>query len=142
MLVDTYHSEVLERPSLLNVLQGRSKILELEVDGLLGSLGILDSLSLEGVDGLDLAVDVVGEGLEVLEALLDLVDNGLVLEGRAVGGEVDGGGLLRELLDAAAGVVVALLESLQGGHGLAAETQRAGHLGPVDLESGASLGRG
>lgn len=54
-------------------------------------------------------------------------------------GEVDGGGLLRELLDLAAGVLVALLEGLQGGDGLAAEAQGLGDLDPVELESCASL---
>ena len=139
----TYDSEVLERPGLLNVLQGGGEVLELEVDGLLGGLGILDGLDLEGVDGLDLAADVVGGGLEVLEALLDLVDDGAVLEHGAVGGEVDRRGLLRQLLDLAARVLVALLEGLQRGDGLAAEAERAGDLGPVELEGGASLqGRG
>jgi hypothetical protein len=63
----------------------------------------------------------------------------LVLEDGSVGGEVDGGGLLRELLDLAAGVLVALLEGLEGGNGLATEAERAGDLGPVKLESCASL---
>lgn len=133
------NGEVLERPGLLNVLQGRGKVLQLQVDGLLGGLGILDGLGLEGIDGLELAGDVVGGGLEVLEALLDLVDDGLVLEDGAVGGEVDGRGLLGQGLDPAARVLVALLEGLKGGSRLAAETQRAGHLGPVELESGAAL---
>lgn len=53
-------------------------------------------------------------------------------------GEVDGGGELREVLDLAADVVVALLESLETGDGLAAEAERRGDLGPVDLESSAS----
>lgn len=43
-------------------------------------------------------------------------------------------------MDLAAGVVVALLEGLQGGCGLAAEAQGGGDLGPVDLERGAALG--
>jgi hypothetical protein len=135
----TYNSEVLERPGGLDVLEGGGEVLELEVDGLLGGLGVLDGLDLEGVDGLELAAHVVGGRLELAEALLDLVDDGLVLERGAVGGEVDGGGLLREQLDLAAGILVALLEGLEGGDGLAAEAQRAGDLGPVELESSASL---
>lgn len=137
--VKTYNSEVLERPGGLDVLEGGGEVLELEVDGLLGGLGVLDGLDLEGVDGLELAAYVVGGRLELAEALLDLVDDCLVLERGAVGGEVDGGGLLREQLDLAAGILVALLEGLEGGDGLAAEAQRAGDLGPVELESSASL---
>lgn len=137
----TYDSEVLERTGGLDVLEGGSEVLELEVDSLLGGLGVLDSLNLESLDSLELAADVVGGGLEGLEALLDLVDDGGVLEGGAVGGEVDGRGLLGKLLDLAAGVLVALLESLEGRHGLAAETKRVGHLDPVELKGSASLFR-
>lgn len=54
-------------------------------------------------------------------------------------GEVDGGRLLSQLLDLAAGVLVALLEGLEGGDGLAAEAQGRGDLDPVELESCASL---
>lgn len=135
----TYHREILKRPGLLNVLQSSSQVLELEVDGLLGGLCILDGLSLEGVNGLQLAVDVVGNGFEGLEALLDLVDDGLVLERGPVVGKVDRRGLFRQLLDLATGVFVALLEGLQRGDGLATQSQRAGDLGPVELESCASL---
>lgn len=135
----TYDSEVLEGSGGLNVLQGSGKVLELQVDGLLGSLGVLDGLGLEGIDGLQLARDIVGDGLEGSESLLDLLDDGLVLEDGSVGGEVDGGGLLGKGLELAAGVLVALLEGLEGGNGLAAEAQRAGDLGPVELESCASL---
>lgn len=133
------NGKLVEWPGLLDVLERGSEVLELQVDGLLGGLCVLDGLDLEGLDGLDLAGDVVGGGLEGLEALLDLVDDGLVLEDGAVVGEVDGGGLLRELLDLAAGVLVALLEGLQGGDGLAAEAQGLGDLDPVELESCASL---
>ena len=139
---DTYHSEILEGTGRLNVLQRSSKVLQLKVDSLLGSLGILDSLCLKSIDGLELAVDVVGGGLELVESLLDLVHDGLVLKDRAVGGEIDGRGLLGELLNLATRVLVALLEGLEGRDGLAAETQRAGHLGPVELESSASLWQG
>lgn len=76
----TYHSDVLEGASLLNVLQGSSQVLELKVDGLLGSLGVLDGLNFESVDSLQLTGDIIGGGLEGLEALFDLVDDGLVLE--------------------------------------------------------------
>jgi hypothetical protein len=71
--------------------------------------------------------------------VLDLVDDGLVLQGLAVVREVDGLGLLGENSNLAAGIVVTLLESLQRRSGLAAKAQRAGDLGPVDFESGATL---
>lgn len=135
----TYNGEVLEGSGLLDVLEGSGEVLELEVDGLLGGLGVLDSLGLEGVNGLDLSADVVGGGLESVESLLDLVDDGLVLQEGSVGGEVNRRGLLGEHLDLAAGILVALLEGLQGSDGLATEAQRGGHLGPVELESCASL---
>lgn len=136
---DTYDSEVLEWSGLLDVLEGGGEVLELEVNGLLGGLGVLDGLGLEGVNGLQLSADIVADGSEGLESLLDLVDDGLVLEDGSVLGEVDGGGLLAELLDLAADVLVALLEGLEGGDGLATETEGAGDLGPVKLESCASL---
>jgi DNA-binding transcriptional ArsR family regulator len=135
----TYHSEVLEGTGLLDVLERGSQILQFQIHSLLGRLGVLDSLHLERINGLQLAADIVGNGLEGLEALLDLVDDGLVLQGRSVGGEVDSGRLVRQLLDLAAGILIALLEGLKGGNGLATEAQRAGDLGPVELESCASL---
>lgn len=71
--------------------------------------------------------------------LLDLIDNGLVLKGRAVLCEVDFLGLLGEELHPAAGVFVALFEGLEGGDGLAAEAEGAGDFGPVELEGCTTL---
>lgn len=139
---DTYDGELLEAPGLLDVLEGLVQVLQLEVDLLLGRLGVLDSLGLEGLDGLDLAVDIVGLGLEGLEALLDLVDDGLVLEEGAVLGKVDLGGQFGQLLDLALGVVIARLEGLQRGDRLAAEAQGGGHFDPVELQSCGSLAEG
>jgi hypothetical protein len=68
-----------------------------------------------------------------------LVDNSLVLQNGAVVGEVNSGWLLRELLHAAAGILVALLESLKRGDGLTTEAKIASDCGPVELESCASL---
>lgn len=135
----TYHSELVKRSGLLDVLQRLREVLQLEVDLLLGGLGILDGLDLEGLDGLELARQVVGGGLEFLEALLNLVNNGLVLQDAAVVGEVDRGGLLGQHLDLAAGVLVSLLESLEGGDRLATQAEGGGHFGPVELKGGASL---
>lgn len=71
--------------------------------------------------------------------VLDLVNDGLVLEGLAVVREVDGLGLFGQNGHFAAGIVVALLEGLEGCCGLAAKAERAGDFGPVDFESGATL---
>lgn len=71
--------------------------------------------------------------------VLDLVDDGLVLQDTAVVAEVNGLGLLGQDGDLAASLVVALLEGLEGSSGLTAEAERARDLGPVDLGSGAAL---
>jgi hypothetical protein len=54
-------------------------------------------------------------------------------------GEVDGLGLLGQDLDLAAGVIVALLEGLKGGGGVATEAELLANLGPVELEGCAAL---
>lgn len=136
---NTYDSEILERPGLLNVLEGLVEVLELHVDLVLGRLGVLHSLNLEGLDGLELPVDIVRGRLEGGEALLNLVDDGLVLQHGAVVREVDLGGLLLEGLELAAGVIVALLEGMEGGDGLAAEAERGSDLCPVELDRGVAL---
>lgn len=132
----TYHSELIERSGGLNVLKSLLEVDQFSLDATLGGFGALDGLGLESLDGFELAVDVVRSGLEVLEVVFDLVDDGLVLQDLAVGGEVDCLGLLGEDLDLTARIVVSLLEGLQGRSSLAAKAQRAGHLGPVDLKSG------
>lgn len=55
--------------------------------------------------------------MERLEVLLDLIDDGSVLQDGPVVVEVDRGGLVLELLEAAAGFVVALLEIAKRGGG-------------------------
>lgn len=120
---NTYDSEVLEGTSGLDVLQGLLQVLQLGLNLTLGSLGVLNSLGLEGVNGLQLAADIVGNGLEGLEVVLELVDDGLVLQDAAVVAEVNGLGLLGQDLNLAASLVAALLESLEGGGGLAAEAE-------------------
>jgi hypothetical protein len=135
----THHSEVRERPRLLDVLQGLLEIAQLLVDNRLGLLSALDSLRLERLNSLDLPVHIVRLGLESVELLLDVVDDGLVLEDGSVLGEVDGLGLLGENGNLAAGVVVALLELLQGSGGGALQAQLGAELGPVELKSSAAL---
>lgn len=135
----TYNSEFIEGTGGLDVLKGLLEVAEFSLNLALGLLSALDSLGLEGINGLQLAGNIVGGGLEVLELVLDLVDDGLVLQDAAVTGEVDGLRLLGKELNLAARIVVTLLESLQRGSGLAAEAEGAGRLDPVDLESGATL---
>lgn len=140
MQCHTYHSEVLERPGALNVLQGSLEILQLSVDLALGLLGALHGLRLESLDALDLALDVVLLHLEAAHLLLDVVDDGLVLEDAAVVAEVDRLRLLGEDLDPAAGVVMALLEGLEGLSGAATEAELLGQGSPVELLDSGTLG--
>ena len=140
MQCHTYHSEVLERPSALDVLQGSLEVLQLCVDLALGLLGALHSLRLESLDALDLALNVVLLHLEAAHLLLNVVDDGLVLEDAAVVAEVDRLRLLGEDLDPAAGVVMALLEGLEGLSGAATEAELLGQGSPVELLDSGALG--
>ena len=72
--------------------------------------------------------------------LLNLVDDLRVLEYGAIVTEVDGGGLVGELLHAAAGVVVAFLEVREGRGGGAAEGELRGESAPVEFGCCAGLG--
>ena len=140
--VYTYNGEVSEWPGILDVLQGLLEIAQLLVDDGLGLLCALDGLGLESLNGLDLPSYVVRLGLECVELLLNVVDDGLVLEDTAVIGEVNGLRLLREDGNLAARIVVALLEGLEGGGGLTLETKLRSELGPVELEGSAALWEG
>ena len=71
--------------------------------------------------------------------LLDLVDDGLVFQDRSVVREVDFRWLLGEKGHSATGILVALLEGLEGGDGLAAKTEGGGDFNPVELERCTSL---
>jgi len=115
------------------------EIAQLLVDDGLGLLCALDGLGLESLNGLDLPSYIVCLGLESVELLLDVVDDGLVLEGAAVIGEVNGLRLLREDGDLAARIVIALLEGLERSGSLTLETKLRGELGPVELEGSAAL---
>jgi hypothetical protein len=114
----TYHSQVLKWPGLLNVLQGLLQIHKLRINLALGGLGILDSLGLESLDGLQLLGDIDGDGLESLVGPLNLVNDGLVLEDSAVVVDIQLLGQGTENDDLAAGLLVTLLEGLEGGDGL------------------------
>ena len=119
---DTYHSEILKRPGRLNVLQRCLQITDLRIDSALGLLRALHSLCLESLDGLDLPAHIVLLDLEAVDLLLNIVDDGGVLEEGAVVGEVDFLGLFGEKLNPAARVVVALFECDEGVGGAATET--------------------
>lgn len=117
----THHSQVSEWPGLFNVLQSLLQIAQFLVYDALGLLGALDSLRFECLNRLDLPAYIVCLGLESVELLLDVVDDGLVLEDAAVVLEVDGLRLLGKDGDFAARVVVALLEGLKGSSSVAFE---------------------
>jgi len=131
---DLVNGEVSEWPGILDVLQGLLEIAQLLVDNSLSLLCALDGLGLESLNGLDLPSYIVCLRLESVELLLDVVDNGLVLEDAAVVVEVDGLGLLGEDGDFATRIVVALLEGLEGSSGLTLEAELGAQLGPVELE--------
>lgn len=138
--MEVLKGELVKGSGGLNVGEGGLKVSELLLDGGGGLLSVGESLGLKGLDGLELLGDVVGDGLEVLVGGLDLVDNVLVLEGAAVGGEVDLGGLGGEVEELLAGLVIALAEGVEGGDGGASESEGGDNLGPVDLD-GSALGR-
>lgn len=137
--MNTYHSEVLKRPSRLNILQRLLQVLQLRVYLALGLLRALHGLRLKSLDGLDLTADIVLLDLEAAELLLKIIDNSLVLEDGAVVAEVDLLRLLGEDLDLAARVVVALLEVGEGLGGAAFEAKLGAEVGPVHLEGGGTL---
>ena len=72
------------------------QIAQLSIHDALRFLCILDRLCLERLDRFQLPADIIRHRFETLEVVLNLIDDGLVLEDRAVGGEVDGLGLLGE----------------------------------------------
>lgn len=90
--------------------------MQLHVDLALRRLSIFDGLCLERLDGFELLIKVVGGGLEGTVRLLNLVDDGLVLEDGAVMTEIDFLRGFGEDGDLAANVLVALLEGLEGGN--------------------------
>lgn len=77
-------------------------------------------LGLEGLDGLDVGRGVLCDGLELLERVLDLVNDGGVLEDGPVVGEVDLASLLGLSQERVlhSGVRGALAESRERGEGL------------------------
>ena len=76
------------------------------------------SLGLEGLNSLHVSRNVVGDGLEVPQELLSLVNDSLVLEYRTVVRKVDGGRLGVELRVNPLRIAVTLTERLESGDGL------------------------
>lgn len=64
-----------------------------------------------------MGADIISDRLEVGQNFLGLIDDGLVLENRAVVGEVDSGRLRRELTLNALSVSMTLAEGLEGSNG-------------------------
>lgn len=129
------NGELVKRPGILNVGKGCLKFFELEINLLLGLLSFLDlygidmvpatrtenetnGLGLEGLNGLYVRTDIVGNGLEVLQNFLGLVNDSLVLQNGAVVGKINGGGLAGVLCVKTLSLSVALAEGLEGRNGL------------------------
>ena len=86
-----------------------------------------------------MSLHVVLLGLERAELLLQVGDDVLVLKDRLVLREVDGLGLLRQDLDLAARVIVALLEVGEGICRVASQAEFGAKVGPVDLQGSRTL---
>lgn len=102
-------------------------------------LRALHRLRLKRLDRLELPVHIVRCGFERVELGLQLVHDGLILQHPAVMREINALRRLAEHLEFAPRVIVALLERLQRSRGLASQTERVGHFGPVEFERCASL---
>lgn len=133
---NTYHSQLIKRPSALNILERLLQILKLLINLRLRSLSALHSLRLKRLNSFDLPVDIILLDLEPLELFLDVLHDVLVAQVLAVVFEVHGLRRFFKDTDATAGVVVALLESYQGIRGTASEAELRAEIVPVDLEGG------
>lgn len=136
---DTYHRQILKRPRLLDILQCFLQVRQLRINLALGSLSIQHSLGLKRLDRLQLLRNVDSNGLERLERALDVFDDGLVFQCRAIVREIDILRLGLEEIDLATGVFIALLEGEEGGGSLALEAEGGGDFDPLDFEGSASL---
>ena len=125
------HRNLIPAPRPLNIPQRLLQTPQLNLYLPLRRLCVLHRHLLKGLNALELFIHIVGFGGEGFVVGFDLVDDGAVLEDRAVVGEVDGGGLVLQLLQAAAGVVVTLFELLELRGGGAAEGELRGEAGPV-----------
>lgn len=96
-----------------------------------------NSLGLESVDSLELSLNIVGDGLELGEDLLSLVDDVLVTEDLVVVSKVDVGGLLLELRELTLSIVGTLTESRDLSESVFAKAQ-VGDLGEINCSSTSS----
>ena len=82
---------------------------------------------LESLDGLDVSANIVCHGLILLQDFFGLIDDSLVLQYRAVVGEVNGGRLSFKLSVYPLGVTVTLAEGLERRDGLCVRTSLLVH---------------
>ena len=118
-----YLCQLLKRPRILNILQCLLQRSQFGIHGNLCLFRVLNRFCLKRLNGLDLPCDIVGLGLETLDLLLNLVDDGLVVDLGSVRSEVDGGRKVGENLDLPSGVVVTLFEGCEGSSGLALQAE-------------------
>jgi hypothetical protein len=119
----TYDSQVLKRPSLLNIPEGLVQIHQLFINKALGLLRALHGLQLKGINSFDLPFDIISDWLERLEMLFNLVDDSRVLQHALVVCKVHILGVFAQLLDLAAGIIVPFLECDESIGGAAFEAE-------------------
>jgi hypothetical protein len=124
--------EVLEWSSLLDVGQRFLELLELNVDLRSGFLSLLNGLGLERLDGFHVGARVVSNRLELFKCLCGLIDDGGVLEDRAVVVKVDSRRLGESLVVKTLGFGMAFAEGLERSDGLLAQTKGGVQTGKVD----------
>ena len=129
----TYHSQLINRPRLLDIPQSPVQIGQLPIDDRLRLLRALHRRRLKRLDSLDLPPDIVRRRLVWLHLPLDLVHDGLVVEYAAVVLKVDRLRLLRQHRDAASGIIVALLERRERRRGRTFQAELRRQSRPVDF---------
>jgi len=129
---DILARQLIEGTGLLDVGKSRLELLQLDVNLCLSLLSLGNRLGLEGLNSFNVGVDIISNGLEVRHKLLDLVNDGLVLENGSVVGKVDGGGLGGERMLQTLSLAVPLAEGLEGGDGLLSETERGVEASEID----------
>lgn len=86
---NTHDRQFIPRPGLLDIIQCSLQVLQFDSHLFSGLLGVLHRLCLKGTDRSDLPANVISHWPESLYVALYLVDDGLVLKGRAVRSKVD-----------------------------------------------------
>lgn len=134
-LENVLNNKVLEGTSTLDVAESLLERAKLLANLGLSRLGVLESLSLESLNGLNLLGSIVGSGLEGLESALDLVQNVLVLQSTLVVREVHVNGLRLEGVNLELGILVTATEREQGTGSGTGKAQSRNNLAPVELSS-------